>query len=460
MLSIQDNDILCRVEPGTPMGNLMREYWLPALKSDELPSPDCPPVRLRLLSENLIGFRVTSGKVGIVTNACPHRGASMFFGRNEEEGLRCVYHGWKFDVAGACVDMPSEPAESNFKSKVRIRAYPCIERNGIVWTYMGPRETPPPLSDIEANMVEGSRVSKIMRDCNYMQALEGDIDTSHLAFLHSGAQQPQNLPEGSQGYYVAKDRSPRYAVLDTEFGTAYGAYRPTDEADKTYWRMAYFLFPFYTMIPTDVLGEARRIRGWVPIDSGHTMVWGINAPRVQSATQGGFYGKAFGEGRSQEFSGGQNRSGGAGGNEYLPETSDWLGKFRLVANKENDYLIDREAQKNWVSYTGINGGTNGVFLEDQAVTESMGQIYERDKEHLGTSDSMIIRTRRRLINAAKAFAETGVGAPGVDNPEFFAVRSGGVLLPTGVDWWEGTRELRRAFVEHKPEGIVQLAPVG
>jgi hypothetical protein len=197
----------------------------------------------------------------------------------------------------------------------------------------------------------------------------------------------------------------------------------------------------------------------VPIDSGHTMVWGINAPRVQSATQGGFYGKAFGEGRSQEFSGGQNRSGGAGGNEYLPETSDWLGKWRLVANKENDYLIDREAQKNWVSYTGINGGTNGVFLEDQAVTESMGQIYERDKEHLGTSDSMIIRTRRRLINAAKAFAETGVGAPGVDNPEIFGVRSGGVLLPAGVDWWEGTKELRKAFVEHKPDGAVPVPTV-
>jgi phthalate 4,5-dioxygenase oxygenase subunit len=213
------------------------------------------------------------------------------------------------------------------------------------------------------------------------------------------------------------------------------------------------------MIPTDVLGEARRIRGWVPIDSGHTMVWGINAPRVASATQGGFYGNAFGPDRSQEFSGGQNRTGGAGGNEYLPETADWLGKYRLVANRENDYLIDREAQKNLVSYTGINGGVNGVFLEDQAVTESMGQVYERDKEHLGTSDSMIIRSRRRLINAAKAFRETRVSPPGVDNPEVFAVRSGGVLLPAAVDWWQGTAELRQAFVEHRAEGPVQLATV-
>jgi len=293
-----------------------------------------------------------------------------------------------------------------------------------------------------------------MRDCNYMQALEGDIDTSHLAFLHNGAMQPEAQPAGSQNYYVVKDKSPRYLVRETEFGTAYGAYRPADN-DNVYWRLAYFLFPFYTMIPTDVLGEAIRIRAWVPIDSGHTMVWSMNAPRVPSATQGGFYGKAFGERPQSQNYDRRSRSGGAGGMDYLPETSDWLGKFLLVANKENDYLIDRDAQKNLVSYTGINGGINGVFLEDQAVTESMGQIYERDHEHLGTSDSMVIRTRRRLINAARAFQE-GITPPGVNSPEVFAVRSGGVLLPKTVDWWEGTAELRRAFVQHTEAGPVPL----
>src|SRR3990170_653679 len=155
MLSVEDNDLICRVGPGTPMGDLMREYWVPALCSDELPAPDCPPVRVRLLGENLIAFRATSGRAGLVQNACPHRGASLFFGRNEEDGLRCVYHGWKFDVEGRCMDMPSEPAESNFKSKVRATAYPCVERNGTVWTYMGPRTSAevPPLPDIEANMI-------------------------------------------------------------------------------------------------------------------------------------------------------------------------------------------------------------------------------------------------------------------------------------------------------------------
>src|SRR6266700_2751296 len=150
MLSTEDNEYLCRIGPGTPMGNLMRQYWMPAVRTDELPSPDCPPVRIRLLGENLIAYRATSGNIGLIQNACPHRGASLFFGRNEEEGLRCVYHGWKFDLAGQCIDMPSEPAESNFRTKIRATAYPCQERNGIIWAYMGPREVPPSLPDIEA----------------------------------------------------------------------------------------------------------------------------------------------------------------------------------------------------------------------------------------------------------------------------------------------------------------------
>src|SRR3954454_22474429 len=197
MLSPEDNELLCRVGAGTPMGNLMRQYWLPALLSSELASPDCPPMRLRLLGENLIAFRATSGAVGVVVNSCPHRGTSMFFGRNEEEGLRCVYHGWKFDVTGACVDMPSEPAESNFKNKVRIRAYAAQERSGIVWVYMGPRETPPSLPELEVTMAPETSVQKALRACNWVQALEGDIDTSHLYFLHLGSVKPEDTVEGS-----------------------------------------------------------------------------------------------------------------------------------------------------------------------------------------------------------------------------------------------------------------------
>src|SRR5918996_4012234 len=217
MLSTQDNELLCRVGPGTAMGDLMRQYWIPALLTEELPSPDGPPVRLRLLGEDLIAFRVTSGAPGIVRNACPHRGASLFFGRNEEDGLRCVYHGWKFDVTGACVDMPSEPAESNFKSKVRAVAYPCVERNGIIWTYMGPRTAAevPPLPELEGNLSAEGVVRKRVIECNYMQALEGDIDTIHAGFLHYGhVASARDFLKGSADYYAIKQREARFEAYE------------------------------------------------------------------------------------------------------------------------------------------------------------------------------------------------------------------------------------------------------
>jgi phthalate 4,5-dioxygenase oxygenase subunit len=175
MLSREDNELLCRVGPGTAMGSLLRQYWIPTLMSSELPAPDCPPVRVRLLGENLIAFRVTSGNVGLIQNACPHRGASLFFGRNEQEGLRCVYHGWKFDCAGACVDMPNEPAESAFKAKVRARAYPCVERNDVIWAYLGPRPIPPPLPDLEPNLMNRGEyaVQKVLRECNWFRRWRG-----------------------------------------------------------------------------------------------------------------------------------------------------------------------------------------------------------------------------------------------------------------------------------------------
>lgn len=446
MLNKQDNDILCRVGPGSPMGELMREYWIPALLSRQLPSPDCPPTRLRLLGEDLIGFRTTSGKVGIVQNACPHRGASLFFGRNEEEGLRCVYHGWKFDVTGACVDMPSEPAESNFKTKVRTRAYACQERGGVIWTYMGSRETLPPLPDIEPNMLpEGEfALEKSMRKCNYMQSLEGDIDTAHLSFLHTGSLKLDDLRPGSYSYYAMKNRSPRYDVIDTEYGTSYGTYRPA-EADTTYWRVAHFLMPFYSMIPTGLLGMQVYTRAWVPLDDEHSMLWSfISLKNPLGAGENSNNRPANadnGDGPAQA----RARSGFSSFGEMRPDSSDSLGKFRPVADNSNDYMIDRDKQSRMESFTGIPT----IPLQDQAVTESMGPIYHRSHEHLGSTDSMVIRTRRRLINAAKALRDSGLTPPGVDNPEFYARRSGGVILHNGVDWQTATRELQKAFVTHE-----------
>jgi phthalate 4,5-dioxygenase len=423
MLSREDNELLCRVGPGTPMGSLMRQYWVPAALSSELPEAEGPLLRVRLLGEDLIGFRTTSGAVGLIQNSCPHRGASLFYGRNEDEGLRCVYHGWKYDVTGQCVDMPSEPIDSVYKSKVRATAYPCVERGGLIWAYLGPRETPPPLPDLEPNMLAGSNLQIYQRECNWVQALEGDIDTCHTVFLHLGHVAADDAAPGTWARYALSDRAPRYEVADTEFGVMYGAYRPA-EADTHYWRMANFLFPFYAMVPTGVMGLEVRVRAWIPMDDEHTLALTIShGAQPQSRTAG-----------RQALS----------PPETLPNTTDWYGRFRCAANAGNDYQIDRKAQQKNVSYTGIDA----IFLQDQAVTESMGPIYDRTQERLGSSDQMVIRTRKRLIDAARALRDHGTIPPGVDDPDVYQVRSGGAILPRGANWLAATRELRRAGVTH------------
>ena len=441
MLSKEDNELLCRVGPGTPMGNLMRQYWIPAARSDELPVPDGAPMRVRLLGEDLIAFRTTFGAVGIVQNACPHRGASLFFGRNEEEGLRCVYHGWKFDVSGACVDMPSEPAESNFKTKVRTKAYPVQERGGIIWAYMGDRVKPPPLPDLEANMLEAGETVMYLysMECNWMQGWEGEMDTVHAAFLHSGATRVEDTVPGTFAYYQAKHRDAMFSVMDTEWGTSYGVRRPAEE-DTYYWRIAHLLFPFYAMVPTGVLGLEVRFRAYVPIDDYNTMVWTINTlqPDRQRAVV--------------------PRGAAAGGTavqlDYRPNTTEWLGRWRMKANLSNDFLVDRDLQKSGESFSGIRG----IRQQDAAVTGSMGPIYNRSAEHLGTTDALIIRTRRRAIAAAKALRDEGILPPGVDEPAIYRQRSGGVILPRPADWWDATQDLRRAFVD-RPE-LAPMATLG
>ncbi len=439
MLTQEDNEALARVGPGTLMGNFFRQYWMPALVSSELAAPDCPPLRFRLLGEDLIAFRTTSGDVGVTANACPHRGASMFFGRNEEEGLRCVYHGWKFDTAGNCVDMPSEPAESNFKSKVRIRAYPTRERGGVIWVYMGPRETPPELPELEINMLDEGRAvpSLSMMNANWLQTVEGDLDTVHLGFLHLGSVKPENTLEGSYDYYTVKDRHPRYEVQDAPFGLTYAAYRPAEE-DTVYWRIAHLMFPFYALIPTGALGAVIRGQFWVPLDDYHTMYWGWGVTNAAPAGRDGQ--AAVG---ANAATGRPANAAGRGGFDYLPNSSDWLGRWRLTQSLTNDYMIDREAQARGDSFTGVRG----VRQQDKVVTESMGPIMDRTHEHLGTSDTMIIRSRRKYLKSAKDLAEFGTVPPGVDHPELYRSRSGSIILPRGVDWVSATEELRNPGVE-------------
>ncbi len=430
MLSKEDNEEICRTGPGTIMGNLFRQYWIPSMLSSELPHPDCDPVRVLLLSEKLIAFRDTNGKIGMVADSCPHRGASLFFGRNEECGLRCVYHGWKFDVDGSCVDMPNEPAESNFKSKVKATAYPCVERGGLVWTYMGPSATPPALPLFETNMLpEGQyQAQAVQRECNWLQGLEGDFDTSHAAFLHSGGVDYRSMREGSFFYYTLRDKTPRYATVDTPGGVMYTGYRET-EPGFTYHRIAQFLLPAFSMTPTGILGLTIQGLFNTPMDDEHT----IRFSTRPVATSG--------NARESYADPNYNRI------ELLPNTTDWHGRFRAAANVTNDYRIDRDLQR---SKSGPGGftGIKGVTLQDQMITESEGPIYDRSTERLGTSDAAIIAIRRRLLAAARDLAERGITPPGVEDPEVYAVRSGGTILPAKEDWVQATVELRKAFVEH------------
>jgi phenylpropionate dioxygenase-like ring-hydroxylating dioxygenase large terminal subunit len=433
MLSTEDNDLLCKIGPGSVGGNLLRQYWLPALMSSELPKADGDPMRVCLLGEKLIAFRDTSGKVALIQNACPHRGASLFYGRNEDHGLRCVYHGWKFDGTGRCLDMPLEPSESNYKDKVRATAYPTREQSGIVWAYMGPRTTPPPLPDLEATRLDEVQIQLAMRECNWVQAMEADLDTGHVGFLHWGSIKLQDTRPGSFAHYAVKETSPRYHVVTTDYGSLYGAYRPAEE-DSYYWRIGAFLFPFYTMVPVGVLGLQIGVRCYVPLDDEHTMVWNIEPPPAKGGA-GRRAGRAGAEFPDAKIPGYQS--------EYLPNTSDWLGRWRYAQNPENDYLIDRNLQRT-SSYTGILGANQ----QDQGITESMGALADRTQEHLGTSDVMIARTRQRLLRAMKALLDSGTMPPGVDEPEVYRVRSGGVLLPRDADWLEATAERRMAYVEH------------
>ena len=424
----KDSDDLVRVGPGTVMGELMRQYWIPAAMSREL-ERDGPPMRLMLLGERLIAFRDSSGHVGVMDHRCPHRCASLFLGRNEEDGLRCVYHGWKFDAAGNCVDMPNVPPHQDYKHKVRAKAYRVAERNGLVWVYMGARAEAPPLPAIEASLLPENalQISFVQRECNWLQALEGDIDTSHFGFLHTGNVDPRDVPADSLLRWTVTDRAPEYHVTETDWGTMYCAYRPA-EMGQTYWRFANFLFPFWTQTPQGPFDRVNS-RAWVPMDDTHTMFvslsWRGSPPSMRPLKDGRMV-----PGSRPSF-------------DYLPNTTDWFGRWRLAGNPGNDWLIDREAQKSGEIYTGIAG----IHAQDQAITESMGGITDHDFEHLGPSDRMITQTRRRLLRAARALARDGTAPPGVDDPELMSeVRSGDFLTAAGIDWREAYDSQMKAAV--------------
>jgi len=413
MLPAADNRYLTRTGRGTPMGALLRRFWVPALLSAELPTPDGPPLRVRLLGEDLVAFRTNDGRVALLAANCPHRGASLFFGRNEDNGIRCVYHGWQFDAAGACTDMPNEPAESNFRHEVRATAYPCVERAGVIWTYLGPAGTAAALPDLEWALLPPGHlvVSKRLQECNYLQAMEGGIDPSHLSFLHSKKEAPpQPLESGGIRFppYMALDRHPRFETLETPYGVLIAARRRAGD-DGYYWRISQFLQPWYTIFPADP-GLPLGGHAWVPIDDEHCWTWSFSWQADRPLT-------------AAELA---DMQSGLGIHAHVdPKT------FRALANRDNDYRIDRADQRSG-SYSGIRG----IGEQDMATQESMGTTYDRSKEHLGVSDAAIIATRRQLLRLARAL-EQGVAPAAAGDGAAYRVRSAAVVLPRTTPWRAG-----------------------
>lgn len=437
MSKATDGQDLTRVGPGTVMGEMMRQYWIPAALSSEL-KPDGDPMRLMLLGEALIAFRDSSGRVGVLDHQCPHRCASLFLGRNEEGGIRCVYHGWKFDVDGRCLEMPNVPPPQDFKEKVRAKSYKVQEAAGLIWVYMGAREQAPELPMHEVLFVpeQDLTINILQRECNWLQGLEGDIDTSHFGFLHAGHVKAEDFEEGHPARHTVENRAPEYRIAKTDWGTMYGAYRPESNG-RTHWRMAHFSLPFWTQTPNADFADHVVAKAWVPMDDTHTMLISIYGGVAKGAT--------YSTSKLKSGSG----IGGAEPLDYLPNTTDWFGRWRAVQNIGNDWQIDREAQRSNRIYTGIRN----IVMQDQAVSESMGPIVDHTKEHLAPSDAMISSTRRRLLNAARDYAQNGTVPSGVDDPEvFWRARAGSFYADAKIDWLESYQEQLKAAVRWPAPG--------
>ncbi len=420
MLSRADNEFLTQSGKGTPMGELMRRFWMPALLGEELPDRDGPPKKIKILGEDLLAFRDSEGRVGIVEPHCPHRGANLYFGRNEECGLRCAYHGWKFDVEGRCVDLPTSPPDSSYKDTIRLLAYPTREWADMVWVYMGPREHMPELPQLEVGLVPPSHryVSKKWQDCNWVQSVEGAIDTSHFSFLHmvlakddaaaraamaKAAIADQNKPD-DRIRWVKNDPRPKFTVLGHDAGLVIGGARKTDGPDL-YWRIAQFLMPNHAYTPTAFPGEINYGQAWVPVDDTscwiYTYSWHPDRPFTNT--------------ERAKFDAGFNVHAEVD-ERYVP-----------LRNLRNDYLIDRHVQKAQ-TYTGIVG----VSEQDAAIQDSQGPIQDRTKEHLGPTDLGIVEFRKMIMGAARAL-QKGEPPKAAMAAKRYAVRSGGWVAPPDRD---------------------------
>ncbi len=401
------------------MGDLFRRYWLPALLAEEIALPDGAPVRLQLLSEKMLAFRDSNGQLGVIDEFCAHRGVSLWFGRNEEGGIRCPYHGWKYDIHGQCMEVPSEAVESGFCERIKLKSYPLVERGGVVWIYMGPPELQPPLPEWEFATVPArqSFTTKRIQECNWLQAMEGGIDSSHVSFLHSGALNRDPLFVGSKGnQYNLNDLKPVFEVVPTDGGLYVGARRNAEQGHY-YWRITPWVLPSFTMIAPRA---DHPVHGhfWVPIDDENNWAWSFDYHPTRDLTD-------------DEV---QAMKGGSGIHvQYVP------GTFRPLQNKDNDYMMDRAAQKAGIHYSGIAG----IAMQDASLQESMGAIQDRTRENLVSTDNGIIMARQLLMKTAKALAEKGEAPAGTD-PLIQRVRSVAIVLPVDQAFKDAAKDALRA----------------
>ncbi len=406
MTRAQQNELLTQTGPGTPMGDLFRRYWMPALLAEELPAPDCPPVRVKLLSETLLAFRDASGRLGLIDEFCAHRGVSLWFGRNEDHGIRCPYHGWKYDVTGQCIDLPSEPVGSTHASKIKLTAYPLVERGGVLWTYMGPPELRPDLPEYEFATVQPSQryISKRFQFCNYLQAMEGGIDPHHVAFLHSGELRTEAMiATANTTQYLRPELQVRMEAAPTDGGLLI-AYGRDGADDQSYWRVMHWLMPFFTLIPPFA---EHPVHGhfWVPIDDENCWAWTFDYHGARDLT-------------SEELQAARDGKG-----LHVPVDPQ---TYKPLASKENHYFMDRDKQRAGLHYSGVPS----IGMQDASLQESMGPIQDRTKEHLVSSDRIIVMARRLLSDTALKLKEDHATVPRGIHPATQRVRSATVMLPT------------------------------
>ena len=418
MLMREENELLCRVGPDAPMGGMLRRYWLPAIVSSEL-AADGAPKRVSLLGEKLVAFRDSRGVVGLLDESCPHRGASLVLGRNEECGIRCLYHGWKIDTGGNVTETPPEPEDSSFGARIRTTSYPVEERGGFVWAYMGPAGTMPPPLDFEWTAGPDTHrvIIKVRAACNWLQTLEGVIDSAHSNFLHAdllvgtAGVSTTHLKDDGAFARPSNDGRPKIEVEDTPYGFKYAAIRrPMVDADtKKYVRITHFIAPIFAIFPA--AAGLVNMQMFVPLDDENTMHYFVKLSLGDPIDD-----------RQREIH--MKRAGTRMGLEIDED-------YNMLRNSENLWLQDRAAMESGASITGING----VTTQDVVMQESMGPIYDRTKEHLGASDAALIRMRRLMLDSVRRFTADGTPPLGLAEPiDYALIHARERLIPVDAPW--------------------------